>query len=297
MSEIVTTSNEPTEEITEETKPIEIVETEEVKKEVKETATEEDSESEESESEITEESETLEPDTEQQPKKSSFKKRVDRLKQREALALEEANYWKQQALKGKSEPQTEKVEVKTESQNNGPDEDDFDNYEDYQNAIIQHRVDEALNLRESKQAESRAEQEQKQKVESFQKSMNVFREKTADFDDVLALADEEGLQISNEASEFLNNSELAPELLYTLCKDIDLLEKVNGLKGYAVAKELLKVELSLEKQKLNKKEIQTTKAPRPLTRAKGNGKVEKTIYESATMTQKEYEALRRKKSA
>lgn len=262
-----------------------------------ELATEEEGKEPESESKEEEESETLEPEVKEKPKKSSFKKRIDRLKQRESLALEEANYWKKKALEGKSEPKEEEPRAREKDSLNGPNEDDFESFEEYQEAVIDHKVKTALEQKEKLEAKKRAEREEIEKASAFQQRMNTFREKTPDFDDVMALADEEGLQISNEATTYLNESELAPEIIYTLCKDIDLLDKINNLKGLAAAKELWKLEESLSKKKENEKEKQTTKAPKPLTRAKGLGKIEKTIYESASMSQKEYEAMRRKKKS
>lgn len=277
----------------------EVEETIETEEEIQEEVeTPEDSE-EEIESEEDEDPEESEEEEEKPKKKNGFKKRIDKFKTKLSKKDEEIEYWKQEALKAnQSKPEEKTEEKKVINNDNRPSVDDFDEYEDYLEALVEYKAEEKIREKESKENEKAKLTKEQEKAQEFGQKLNSFREQTPDFDEVME--EVEDMEVSAATKEAIVYSENGPALMYELAKNPSELERINSLPPILAAKEIGKLEASLEKP-VNKEIKTKTKAPRPIKPVgRGGSKVSKDISDP-NLTQAEYEQLRneqlRKKGA
>jgi len=240
-----------------------------------------ESSSEESEEESDESDEDEEPKVK---KKNGFKKRIDKLKHREALAKEEADYWKQKAL--------EKEEVKKEPSNtvktnDAPDPDDFETYEDFVDALTDYKVEQKLAARSEAKSKETQQSKAQEQAKVWSEKVNSFSEQTPDFEEVME--DAADFRISEAAKEALTFSESGPELMYLLAKNPEELERINSLPPAMAVMALGRMEAGLSKKEIKKPK--TSKAPAPISRLKGGAKVKKDLSDP-NLSQREYEELR-----
>ena len=192
-----------------------------------------------------EEVETPDPDTDEAeteeggdeaPKKKSGSQRWKEKAQREA---EEKEYWKTQALQGK----TVEAPVAPVLPKGGPTVDQFDNYEDFQRATIRYEAQQIV-------AQERAKQGWEQKAQSA-------RAKYPDFDDALQTA----RNPSPAVIEVLQDSPLGADIAYHLATHPEVFTRINTMSPIAAARELGKLEVALQPKPEPKK---VTKAPPPI---------------------------------
>lgn len=236
----------------------------------------------------------------EKPKKSGFKKRVERLNRRLSEKDKELEYWKAEALKkGKPDQEADQPAKKAESSNSTdrPREEDFDTHAEFIEALTDWKIEQrdAKQAAEAKAKEAKSSYEKK--VEKHQERIASFREKTADYDDVLSEAIEElgeDFAFSPAIEQSIVESEDGPALMYALAKDLKELERINKLPPIAAARELGKFEARLAKAaEPETPEVKKSKAPPPLAPVgtKSSGSVRKSIYDE-NLSQKEFERLR-----
>lgn len=246
------------------------------------------------------EEETESKDSEQgkPKKKGGFQRRIDKLSERARLAQEEAEYWKQQALKtaGESKNTKPQVEKPAESEPAGkPNPDNFDTHAEYVEALTDWKLEQREKQRalEARKTELQTEQERLQKAHI--QRVQSFAEKTEDFQEVLESVDD--VPLSLVVQEAILQSENGPELMYELAKNRAEYERINQLPPIAAARELGRFEAKLAASKPTdkpKEQKKTTQAPKPIAPVGGKrGSVEKSIYDS-DLSQAEYERLRAK---
>lgn len=233
--------------------------------------------------------------------KSGFKRRIDKLSREKSQALQEADFWKREALKhrGATELKADATESKAKTPENGkPKPEDFDSHADWVEAVADWKADQKveakLKEREEKAEKAKLQSDQEKVEASFRERVNAFAEKTEDWGEVLESVDD--VPVSLSVQQLLVSSENGPELMYELAKNRAEFERINALPPLAAARELGRFESKLTSSSRSseaKPEQKTiTKAPKPLDPVGGKGgKVRKTIYDPS-LTQAEYEELR-----
>lgn len=168
-----------------------------------------------------------------------------------------------------------------------PKEEDFDSWEDYQEAVVKHKAEKLVSerLREEKQKEldaaRQAQTEQARK--QFEALEHDFRAEHADYDErasafsetVADLRQRFGQSPTMSAlGELIATSEVAPALVYELGGNLDLAEDLVSMSPVQAARELLKLEISLSKSPETKEEAPL---PEPITPVKARGNASKNL--------------------
>lgn len=279
-------TNSASEEV-EETETDETAEESETSEDTKEG--EEDSESKDGD----EDDDDEEKEEEKPKKKNGFKKRIDSLRKRVSDKDREIEYWREQALKGQPrerEPQAKTAESKAETGKPSPD--DFDSHDEYIEALSDWKVEQKLKAHEEKQRVLQAQTEFQKAIQAHNKRVEAFVKTHDDFHEVVEDVDDIPLSIAIQ--EVILSSENGPELMYSLAKNREELERINALSPIAAARELGKFEAKIKAQSESRpKKKTTTKAPKPLSAigGKSGGSVKKSIYDP-NLSYKEYERLR-----
>lgn len=261
---------------------------------------EDQDESEDENSEEESEDQEKKKEGEEQPKpkkKGGFQRRIDKLRASVSAKELEIEHWKNLALKEKAEgkdPEKTVETKKTTDQAGKPNQDDYELYDEYLEALTDWKADQKFKEYESRLEKSKIETAQEKMISSHRDRVEKFAKTVDDFDEVLEEVSD--VVPSPTMQELLISSENGPALMYSLAKDRDTFERLNKLSPLAAAKEIGKLESMIEaKTSGEKREVKkTTTAPRPITPVKTKGGTkEKSIFDE-DLSQKEYEALRAK---
>ena len=229
-------------------------------------------------------------------KKGGFQKRIDKLNARISAIQQEADIWKQQALKTQAAPDAtqSKVDLAPKTNDGKPDPSRFDSHAEYVEALTDWKTEQKFKEREAKQEQSKLQAAHSEKLKSHQERVKAFSEKTKDFQEAISEVDD--VRLSPVVSDILITSENGPELMYELAKNRDEYERINKMTPIMAARELGKIEARISSkssaQKVESKKI--TNAPKPLdpVGASGKGSNHKSIFDSS-LSQAEYEEIRR----
>ena len=236
--------------------------------------------------EASEGAETTEGTKEEKPgkKKGGFQRRIDKLNQRNSLAQQEIEYWKQQALKGAGATTNQApVETKTATSEGKPDPSKFETQAEYVEALADWKTEQKLRERDQKLEQSRVKDEQAKLVQTYQERLNSFKAKTDDYEEVLENVSH--VRISTAVETAIVKSENGPELLYELAKNPKEAERICRLPAIDAAIEMGKLQARIaSKTSAPKTETKTTSsAPKPIATV-GGGKapvVHKSLDELA----------------
>ena len=164
-----------------------------------------------------------------------------------------------------------------------PKEEDFDTYEEYNEALVEYRAEQRLAEKERERLEAqRAEKEaqmreatEKQyasRVEAFAEKHPDFREKESVVEEVVALQMQNGVTPTLQAlTNAVLESENSARLVYELGNDVDLLEDILQKSPYQAVRELVKLEMKPEAVE-NKKQ-----PPKPIKATSGKSTGKKSV--------------------
>lgn len=206
------------------------------------------------------------PDTETPPKKKGgFQRRIDKLNARVADKDRELDYWKQQAMgnQGHASTTQEHVAPVPGTAEGKPNPETFDSHKEYIEALTEWTTEQKLNQRDQKAEIARLETDRATKVDAYRSRENDFREKVADYDEVIGEVND--VQLSPALTELLLESDNSSEIVYTLAKDPAEFKKLNSMGPLAVAREFGKLESRLSKPQTQEIQNKVTKAPKPPT--------------------------------
>lgn len=165
--------------------------------------------------------------------KSGIQKRIDDLTFRRNQAEREAAHWKQQAL-----ARADAAPV--------PRPGDFDSDADYEQAMLDHRIESGINRGLAKTAE---QQSQKFSQEASTAAGEAYNQRVAetvsripDFVDVVSKSD---IAISPALQEALRDSEKGPDLVYHLAKNPAEAERLNAMSVRQMDREIGRLELTI----------------------------------------------------
>lgn len=265
-----------------------IQETQEVETKEVDDQTEEESVAQEAEAE---ESDDDQEQVEDKPKKKSgFARKL--AKKDELLAEKDREI---ERLRAEKAPRAEPEKVADEGE---PDPDNFDNHRDYVKAVTKWTLEQDRKELTKKQQIESAQAAHKQMMDSFKEKKDAYADEHEDFDTLIKAASQPKYFLKEEGQLAILGSDLAPEIMHELAKNLPELERISKLSPIQQVKEIGKVEARLTKEETKeKKEVKQTNAPAPIkpVGSKASGVV-KSIY-SENLSQKEYEAIRAKQQA
>jgi len=164
---------------------------------------------------------------------------------------------------------------------NPPNPDDYQTWDEYLEAKLEHGVKVALEKRTSQEKQSEASRQQQeyfqQRIENFGKSADLYAEKISDFEVIGNRVEKDVLpNLSADVHMAILESEEGPLALYTLMKEgrIDELEDMDGRQAL---KFLAKAEVRGQKYVENSRKVSA--APKPIQAVKGTGTFKKDVSE------------------
>lgn len=184
--------------------------------------------------------------------KSGAQKRIDALVFQRHQAEREAAYWKQQAQAVQS-PTAPKVA-------------DFASYDEYEQAMLDHRIEDGVNRGLSKTAEQQAtkftQQAQSAAAETYNQRATEIVTKIPDFVEVVSKST---VPMSPALQEALMDSERGPELVYHLAKNPAEAERLNSMSVRQMDREIGRLETTFaQAAKPSPPAARTTSAPAPI---------------------------------
>jgi Arc/MetJ-type ribon-helix-helix transcriptional regulator len=252
----------------------------------------------ESEDESAQSEESNDAEKDKPKKKSGYQRRIDKLNARysEERKAREALEHRLAQLERSGEPKGEKVEAKAPTDGE-PNPDDFENHSDYVKAVIRWDREQADKTAKAEAEKQRLEREHAELHKSHFDREKSFAEKHDDYLDVISEIAE--IPISAAFEHIIVSSENGPELMYELAKNPKEFERLAALNPIALAREIGRIESRLTKAaeppKVEPKKL--TQAPKPIDPVGGSkGSVQKSLSDPS-LTQAEYEAIRRKQIA
>ena len=171
-------------------------------------------------------------------------------------------------LKNKAQPS---AEPKFDSE---PKPEQFTDMYEYQQALVDYRVDQRLGEEKQKEANAKAEAERMKVINTWAKRVETAKAEIPDFEDMVGSAD---VAVSNEVRDAIFESDVGPRVLYHLAENPDIAEKLNGMTMTAALRMIGKLEAQFEKKsddQLSKTVVNKSKAPAPINpiRSAANGR-------------------------
>ena len=171
-------------------------------------------------------------------------------------------------LKNKAQPS---AEPKFDSE---PKPEQFTDMYEYQQALVDYRVDQRLGEEKQKEANAKAEAERMKVINTWAKRVETAKAEIPDFEDMVGSAD---VAVSNEVRDAIFESDVGPRVLYHLAENPDIAEKINGMTMTAALRMIGKLEAQFEKksdEQLSKTVVNKSKAPAPINpiRSAANGR-------------------------
>ena len=205
-------------------------------------------------------------------KGNGFEKRIKKLNKKISAAEEEANYWRSEAMKAKTQPnaQTQNVSQYTSTDASAkPILSQYNNVEEYTEALTEWKVEQKLKQKEQQQYQTK-------NLDTYNQRVNAFKEKTPDYEKVVARTSD--WATAPEISQAIVESDIGPEIVYFLAQNKAELDRVNSLSSHKRFIEMGKIEDKLIRQA--KKEARAaednksmtknvSKAPQPLSATNG----------------------------
>jgi hypothetical protein len=227
-------------------------------------------------------------------KKSGFQRRIDKLNLAKAKAQQEADFWKEQALKGAGEKKETPVETpKLAAADGKPDPSKYETHADFVEALTDWKTEQKFKEHGQKQVQDQLQTEQAKQVQSYVEKRDAFKTTHTDFDELME--DVADIPVSLVVQDIIITSEHGPALAYELAKNKEEFARINKLSPMAAARELGRLEAKFSSQASQEKktETKTTKAPAPLAPVRGSSAaVPKSLQEAAEHSFQAYKKQR-----
>jgi hypothetical protein len=187
---------------------------------------------------------------------NGIQKRIDELTRQREDAKRESEFWKAEALKASKPPEPPPPPAKAPEK---PTLDKFSSFEEYNEALIQYNLDQALSKTTAAQTE-KAQIEQARTV--FKSRVDAFRATTPDFDTVF----NDKTPVTPVMAEVIMGSDLGAEIAYQLGKNPTEAARISGLTPHQQAAAIGRIEGNLRALKTR---THVPGAPAPLEPVKG----------------------------
>ena len=235
----------------------------------------------------------LQPDTPAAHKWAEMRReRRDAKKVAEEAQLEAARW------RGRAEALAERGQVKDEvaappepDMPDRPQEDAFDDYSSYVEALTDWKADIKLAAFEAKLSAKDADRAKAEQARESEKWFSTGKTKFADFDAVVTRKPEEGgPAITHDMASVINSSSVSHELAYHLGKNVMESRRIAGLPPLEMAREMGRLEAKLTSGTPVKPRTQTN-APAPIKPIEGSGATA-TATDIEKMSEAEFIAYR-----
>lgn len=197
-------------------------------------------------------------------KRGGLQTRIDELTRARHDAQREAQYWREQAEKQQG------ILHNTEK----PTRADFDNEDDYFEALADYKAEQKLSaFREQSQEERVQQAEARQsatRFELFQERIAQSAEALPDYEDVVGGSD---VPTAGHVLDSIVESDMGPQIAYHLAKHPEAVQRMNEMTPLQVAREIGRLEAQLSQAKGASPQPtpkRTTNAPAPITPVRGN---------------------------
>lgn len=218
-------------------------------------------------------------------KKGGFQKRIDKLSKKVADAERDLEYWRQEALRGKAQPQPEAPKPQVDLSKR-PKADDFNTADEYTEALIDWKADQKLAAKEQADRAKAAQTEVQSKIQKHQERVKEFAKQTDDWEELIESVK---VPMSLTVQEAIIDSEHGPEIMYELAKDTEELKRIGTLSPIAAAKAIGRLEAQFLK-KPSTKETKTSSVPAPVKTVRAKGVISGGYRDD--MSQSEYNSWR-----
>lgn len=215
--------------------------------------------------------------TEERKPNPKLEKRFSQITKERESAREEAR--RERELRESLEAQVRELQAKAQPAAEPkfeaePKPEQFTDMYEYQQALIDYKVDQRLGEEKLKEANARAEAERQKVINTWAKRVEAAKAEIPDFEDMVGSAD---VAVSNEVRDAIFESEVGPRVLYHLAENPDLAEKLNSMTMTAALRMIGKLESQFEKkpeEQLQKTVVNKSKAPAPINpiRSAANGR-------------------------
>lgn len=170
-------------------------------------------------------------------------------------------------LEAKAQPQQAAPDVEQE-----PKPEQFSDMYEYQQALIDYRVDQRLAQEKQKEAQAKANAERDKMLNVWSDRVKAAKAEIPDFDDMVGSAD---VVVSNEVRDAIFESDVGPRILYHLAENPEIATELQGMTLTAALRKIGKLEAQFEKtEPLSKPVVGKSKAPAPINpiRSAANGR-------------------------
>jgi hypothetical protein len=180
-----------------------------------------------------------------------------------------------------------------------PNQEDFETYDEFQEALVDWKVSERLDKREAQDRErierDRAQRTQEELVATHTARIDAFRADHSDFDAVIDKG--KNLPLTRPMQDAIVNSETGPALMYHLCQHPEECDRIAAMHPLMAVKEMGKLEAQMETAPTGpvSSAESVTKAPRPI-KPVGGGATASTIPPDQ-MSYQEFKRFREKQEA
>lgn len=196
----------------------------------------------------------------------------DLTKQREAARQEaqrerearEALEARLKDLEAKANPVKEAPKAEEE-----PKPEQFTDMYEYQQALVDYRVDQRLNEEKQKVEQAKAEAQRQQVINTWASRVEAAKSEIPDFEAMVSSSD---IAVSNEVRDAIFESEVGPKILYHLAENPEIAEKLQGMTLTRALATIGKLEAQFEKKAEPQKNTVAakSKAPAPINPIKAS---------------------------
>lgn len=181
--------------------------------------------------------------------------------------------------------ETQIQELTPKNVDDSPKQEDFDNYDDWEQASIDHKVKKQVEAKELEAKENQLAEQKKvthEKAEkAFQEKEHAFRSDNPDYEANAKNFDELANMVMMEKGAtdptlsaingLLLDSDFAPHLINEMGSNPDLVDNLANMSPFGAVRELIKLEGTLGSAK------QADPLPKPISKVKGSGKPSKGL--------------------
>lgn len=219
----------------------------------------------------------------QRQKESSIQK----LKRQREEARRESEFWKQEALKGRTAPAAAATAEPAAEPDGKPKPEAFKTVGEYFEALADWKAESKLAEHNKKAEAARVKEQESKHQESWKTREAEARTRYEDYDETLA----DDIVISRPMHALILESDVGPDVAYFLGKNPDEAARIAALPAMAAAREIGKIEAKFAKEEGKPGARSISKTPPPITPV---NKATKAEVDPEKMTVKEWTEWRNK---
>ena len=188
------------------------------------------------------------PPVDEAPDPAAMQAEIAALEEKRKKAEQDAIYWRRQKAEARKDyfkqPETPPAQAQTAEQTNlkRPAQEDFDDYNDYVDALTDYKTDVKLEQWRREEAAKAQDATVQERDAKLQQGINKGYEKYDDFEDV---AMDPAVPITPMVTEILAESDNPADIAYYLGKNRPEAVKISRMTPIAAAREIAKIEAKL----------------------------------------------------